>query len=165
MLPSIPGEWRVHQPYGTHLPALFDAVLRTWGPVLEVGGGRFSTQVLRSFCDGMRMLTTVEFDPRWFAVLSSFACEWHLVYSVIPEEGEWDVALIDCEADRRQPAIEALRSRAKILVIHDTQDAGYHYDLSSFKYRREWHDLVPWTDVVSDFIDLDLVAKESREAF
>lgn len=153
MLPIVPGEWLIHQPYGTHLPALFDALMRTTGPVIEIGGGRFSTQILRSFTDGMRMLTTVEFDPRWLSLLSSFAGPWHLVYGELPE-GEWDVALIDCQASMRQPMIEALEHRAKILVVHDTQDPGYHYDLSRFKYRREWHELMPWTDVVSQAIPL-----------
>lgn len=151
MLPAIE-----NMPYGTHLPALMYALARTTGPVIEVGSGLFSTPVLHGYCfGGWRKLTTVESDPLWREWMQErFTADWHQIVPAIPD-GEFDVALIDgAPASSRGPTIEALRSRCRLLVIHDTNDPGMGLDLSGFKWRRVWRDLAPWTDVVSDSVEL-----------
>lgn len=122
--------------YCTHLPALFDSLLKTTGAVIEIGGG-YSTAVIAAYCHQYRVLTTVETDQWWFGFLLSSANPWHLVVKEIPAEGLWDVALIDGPAETRQKAIEALRNRAKILVVHDVEhEEGYGYDFSGFDVER-----------------------------
>ncbi len=145
-----------NMPYGTHLPALLYSLCRTTGPIIEIGSGLFSTPTLHGYCfGGWRGLTTVEPDPLWRKwIAENFPADWHLVTPAIPD-GQWDVALIDCApASDRGPILEALRTRVKLLVIHDTNDPGTRLDLSGFKYRRVWRDLAPWTDVVSDSMEL-----------
>jgi hypothetical protein len=135
--------------YGTWLPAMFDAMLRTTGPVLEIGGGH-GTGILHAYCDGLRKLTTVEFDPNWRAQLEVFGSEWHAVLAEIPPE-EFDVALVDsAPATTRQPIIQQLTGRVKHIVVHDVDDPGYGYDFSRFRHIAMWNDLRPWTAVLTE---------------
>lgn len=115
---------------------MFDALLRTDGPVIEIGSG-YGTAVLAAYCDQYRVLTSVETNPFWFAYILQRANPWYLCYREIPAEGSWDVALIDGPAAGRQAAIEALRERVKILVVHDVESEGYGYDFTGF-------DVVRW---------------------
>lgn len=135
--------------YCTWLPAMMDVLLRTDGPVLELGGGH-GTLLLRNFCEGVRPLLTVENDPDYFEVLSHLKSNYHKIKKEIPEVGFWDVALVDsAPAASRQPYIEALRSRAKFIVVHDVQDPGYGYDFRGFVHVAMWDDLCPATAVLT----------------
>lgn len=143
----IPPKTLSSQGYATWLPAMMDCLLRTRGPVLELGGGLWSP-VLHAFCDRVRMLTTVEADLEWYGLLLPLANPWHLVYRELPEHCSWDVALVDnAPGAERQPMIERLRGRCRFLVVHDCQDAGYCYDFSGFAVT-EWTALSPATAVL-----------------
>lgn len=143
----IPPKTLSSQGYATWLPAMMDCLLRTSGPVLEVGGGLWSP-VLHHYCDRIRMLTTVEGEPEWYGLLLSMANPWHLVYRELPAECCWDVALVDGPTAERQPMIEALRGRARFIVVHDTQDAGYGFNFAGFQ-RTDWAGLSPATSVLT----------------
>ena len=147
----IPPKTLSSQGYATWLPAMMDCLLRTRGPVLEVGGGLWSP-VLHAFCDRIRMLTTVETDPEWYGLMLSLANPWHLVYAELPAGCSWDVALVDGPTAERQPMIEALRGRAKYIVVHDTQDGGYGWDFKGYTVS-EWASLSPATSVLSAVTD------------
>jgi len=126
--------------FSTWLPAMMDALLKTTGPVLEIGSG-YGTPILAAYCDNYRLLTTIENDLFWYAHALIEANAWHLVYKSLEDIDPaacWDVGLVDnAPAAERMPIIERLRNRVKILVVHDAQDSGYGYDFSGF-------DVVRW---------------------
>lgn len=140
---------RVHTDpgWGSHLPYLKAAAELVPGPVLEVGAGLYSTPFV-----AQRASTTVETDPKWADWAKSQGAE------VRPElpQGHYAVALIDGPEDSRTEAIEALRGRVSVFVVHDTEHDGYGYEplLSTFAHRWDSADL-PRTTVVSDDIALD----------
>lgn len=145
--------------YCTWLPAMMDVLLRTAGPVLEVGSG-FGTPILRAYCQGYRSLTTVETDPLWFAELQKLPIDRsHIIVDNLPEIGFWDVALIDsAPAATRQPYINLLKSRCRFLVVHDTEPGnfeGYGYNFDGFVHAAKWNDLVPNTTVLTSPLSRD----------
>jgi hypothetical protein len=141
--------------YGTHLPVLLEWVFKTDGPVLEIGAGSFSTPILRYLLDG-RILVTVEPVSDWQDHITgqcwSFApqCDHHwcktldVAFEVCPQ---YDVILVDGPMPRD---LKALKGRGKIIVVHDTNDPQYGYDLDLWEYRHTYKDLHPWTTVLSD---------------
>lgn len=67
-LPQLPTTDDFHErlKWGSHLPALAACLARSTGPVLELGGGHFSTPFLHAFCiSSGRPLITVETDATW----------------------------------------------------------------------------------------------------
>lgn len=139
--------------FGTWLPAMFDVLLRTAGPVLEVGSG-FGTPILRAYCSGYRSLSTVESDPRWFAELQKLPPDpSHLIFDKLPDVGFWDVALVDSAPPAtRQPYINMLRDRCRFIVVHDCEPGnfqGYGYNFEGFSHVAVWNDLLPHTCVLT----------------
>ena len=146
--------------WGSHLPALVHYVLRTRGPVLELGAGQWSTPVLHAMCAaGGRKLVTAEEDAAWRMKLAGdLAGEGHEFLAsygrAINRAGYWSVVLIDHAMDRRQADLLALGGRADVLVCHDTNCVKYGWDFSRFRHRRDWADLSPTTTAVSDVLEL-----------
>jgi hypothetical protein len=173
--------------YGSHLPLLCQAV--AWGMithpnlrVLEVGGGKFSTPVLAQMCTLAGGLTTLEHSTAWYTRTKEAGFHRTGRTSLVPvgtiqgwldrmkdmEPGHlYSVAFVDHEPNKeRGLAVEALRDRAKIIVIHDTGPLGPNrrpWDgnaedvLRTFPHRYEYDLLFPWTAAVSMTVD---VAKE-----
>lgn len=145
--------------YATHLPALIDAIIKTSGPVLELGSGKYSTPILHQLCctwpDVPRHLVTVETDPTWFDLAVQHRNEHHLVVSsfeAIELDNHWSVVFIDCELKERVKHLEQLKDRATFLVLHDTSCVSYGYEKAviGMKFARVWSDYQPWTTVVSN---------------
>lgn len=146
-------------PYATHLPLLVACVQHTQGPVLELGLGTFSTPVLHALCaEHQRVLYSLESDPLWLREFEHFATPWHKLVLVEDWaktliEQPWDVALVDqAPPIQRVQDVARLRSFAKFIVVHDTENRCYQYEplLTTFKHRVEWQRYSPWTSVVSD---------------
>ena len=143
--------------YGTHLPALMDAFLRTSGPVLEMGAGWWSTPLLHDLCRQQeRTLTTVEAVDQWRRQFLDLAGPYHR-FRDDPDDpminvGRYGVILIDHATVRRQPDLIRLADKADLIVCHDANCANYRYDFSPFKFRRLWAELSPATMVVSNVI-------------
>lgn len=147
--------------YGTHLPALIDAVRMTTGPVLELGAGDWSTPVLHQICWN-RLLVTVEKSPQWAKRFESMNTDKHLFVANL-SDGEsnwepWSVILVDNEAPQR--AIDLRRLRADIFVVHDTEPnhiglcVGLQGAVEAFNYRKDYKEPAPWTTLVSQRIPL-----------
>ncbi len=154
--------------YATHLPALIDAVLRTTGPVLELGAGEFSTPILHELVAKRgRDLVTVEADDVWrgrFHALadghpSDTSPRRHVLAASLDElagrlPDRWSVVLIDqAPAADRGPAVERFAPRADWLVCHDWGVSAYGWppDVMRWRSARLWSDLMPWTMVLGGY--------------
>jgi hypothetical protein len=156
--------------YASHQRALLAAVLRTAGPVLELGAGDFSTPLLHEVCrGGRRPLLTLESDPIWYGRFAAFASSSHRVELVTDwntctaiDEARWSVVFIDHDPmARRVRELERVKGVVgvegpRFVVVHDTEPAYRHQYpglqdmLNAFSYRRDFVELEPWTTVVSD---------------
>ncbi len=150
--------------YATHQEALVGAVMRTSGPVLELGAGDYSTPILHEICRAQgRALVTLEYRWEWLEKFDRFRSATHLLFHVKDWaradtiDKQWSVAFVDhAPGERRKIELERLRlSRTRYVVIHDTEPnpiAGYGLEpvLARFKYRRDFSEKIPWTTVVSD---------------
>lgn len=141
--------------YATHQPVLYEAVLRTRGPILELGIGRGSTPMLDAIAD--RILVSVDdnvdyvnaYRKRFNARYHSYECvhDWreslhHWSYT------RWGVVFIDCGSWAiRADAIRALKDTASYIVIHDNDYLPLHglidYD-AEFKQWRQYEPCQPW---------------------
>jgi hypothetical protein len=154
--------------YATHLPALIDAVLRTTGPVLELGAGEFSTPILHELVAKRgRPLFTVEADDVWrsrFHALvdghpADHSKRMHILADSLESPGlqlpeRLSVVLIDqAPAAERGVAVERFAGRADWLVCHDWGVAAYRWPADVMRWRsaRLWSDLMPWTMVLGGF--------------
>jgi len=146
--------------FGSHLPVLRWAVEHTKGPILELGGGLYSTPFLHQVSADGRLVVTVERNKRWLPHLREYAGPSHWVLDSIPP-GYWSVVLVDQEEHLRRPELEGLRGSFDIALIHDTEPGGeslYGWGdyLSTFQHRFEYRPGgVPWTTLVSDTRALD----------
>lgn len=166
--------------YGTHMVPLLTAVINTTGPVLEMGSGDFSTPLLHALCAlHNRFLLTTESDQAWLSLFLDLENDLHkFIYLPVfencqnqdrmaggkPElwdsiglDRHWGVVFIDhAPGLRRSIDVQRLRNNADIIVVHDTQAAGYHYEpiLSSFKYTFVYKRYNVTTTLVSDTIDV-----------
>ena len=64
--------------YSTHQPLLVAALLSTDGPILEIGGGFYSTPLISSFANQLgRKAITVETSKEFSKVLKQFETPLH----------------------------------------------------------------------------------------
>ncbi len=147
--------------YGTHYPVLATAVSRTKGPVLELGGGFFSTPMLHLMCAPDRRLVTIETSPEWYAKSTDLKTAWHEIYLIEPgeednlkliDEVEWGVVFIDHSPTKRRIIdINRFKNKTHFMVVHDTEAGCYNYEptFKTFRYRWDWKRWKPWTSVLS----------------
>jgi hypothetical protein len=106
-----------------------------------------------------RPLVSIETDASWLGRYADLENKDHQFHHVqdwdsaeIIDRGEWDVAFVDhAPGNRRVPEIRRLMKNTRLIVIHDTEDAGYGFEsvLPEFKYRFDYKRWEPWTTVVS----------------
>ncbi len=122
----------VSDPYSTHQPVLYEALLRTNGAVIEFGCGEGSTKFLHLFCEKYeRHLFSVDDDEEWLNKFRGFATpkhefilvkDWRTFLSN-PGRRVWqycDVAFVDNEPwVVRHWTVQALRLTAKFVILHD----------------------------------------------
>jgi hypothetical protein len=150
--------------YDTHRPVLCEAVLRTSGPILELGMGDGSTRALHAVAMACNRRTfSFDNDSSWFARFMDLRDTWHLLarldtWDDCPIESTfWSCALVDhAPAERRTTEIKRLAYRAELVVVHDTEDPIYGYDavFESFAHRHDYRKHRPWTTVLSNYVDL-----------
>ena len=161
-----PARMRVSVRYGTHLPALLQACLKTRGAVLELGVGVFSTPVLHWLCAIQgRKIVTIDNDWDWYQWGTQYqSADDRMLFvedwAEAPIERDWDVALIDHSPDlRRAIEIERLAGYALYIVCHDAngryhKQYGYDRVFPMFKYMTVYNKVNPHTAVLSNFVDL-----------
>lgn len=143
--------------YSTHKEILTRSVVETSGPVLELGAGFGSTELLHDLCKD-RFLVTVDNDVSWLNKFASFETEKH-VFQFLEDpaktewlDKDWSVVFVDhAPGETRLNALLRARNKSDFIVVHDTEDLGYGLEdvLSSFKFRRDFRTSRPWTTVVS----------------
>ena len=155
--------------YGSHLPVLLKAVLKTQGDILELGAGIFSTPMLHAFSMAQnRNVVTYENFNRWYRWFSIYEGKRHKVHFInkwedAVVEKPWDVVLVDQTPDEdRIKTIARLADYAKYIVVHDANEGSntektYHFSkiYHLFKYRYHYRDVEPNVMVLSNFVDLE----------
>jgi len=157
--------------WSTHQTLLLKALFSSKGPVLEVGGGLFSTPLLHWMCKSLdRKLVSCENDKEWFdIVVHNFVAPNHRTVFITDWEKEldlkthWGLVFIDHHPNIRR-ALDVIRFKdtADYIVIHDTDYEGMNrrmrYDYArvwpNFKYIYHWKACRPWSSVVSNFYDV-----------
>lgn len=149
---------------GTHRPVLCEAIVRTTGPILELGMGDNSTPPLHEVAEAHgRRVCSYDHDASWVARYSELLSANHQIEHVASwddcpiESARWGIVLVDHSPnERRIVDIGRLAEHADVIVVHDTQDGtfGYEAAFSSFKYRLDYRDDPPWTTLLSNYVDV-----------
>jgi len=70
-------------PFGTHQALLVAAMLETQGPILEMGGGNYSTPLISAFANSQRREAhTIETGPAMYQFLKRFSTPFHKIWPV-----------------------------------------------------------------------------------
>lgn len=155
--------------WGSHLPVLMKLVYETTGDVLELGMGLYSTPFLHWACYPNRTLFSYESDRECYELNKQYKNglqhqvfyveNWNDAFIDRGSSHIWDVALVDhAPSQRRVVEIERLKDSAKYIVVHDTQRNKRFCNFESiyplFKYRYDYTKAVPYTTVLSNFVDV-----------
>lgn len=168
--------------YDSHRPLLIAAVEKTDGPVLELGCGWGSTPVLHALCvKNNRFLLSTDTSKVWLEKFYHLKRPWHQFlyvpvydddweknpkpwkWDVVGEDKYWGVVLVDHRpGERRKADIWRLRNSADILIVHDSETAGYEYDkvFSTFKYQFTYKKINAWTTALSNVVDVTKLLDE-----
>lgn len=149
--------------YATHITPLVAMVNYTKGPVLELGSGDYSTPVLHALCEGKRLLVSADVNSDWLAKFLDLESEYHKLYVVKDwskfgiVDRAWDVAFVDhSPGERRVTDIERLRTRARFVLVHDSEARSYGFEpyFARYKYRFDFKRYSTWTTILSDFEEI-----------
>lgn len=154
--------------YTTHMGMLLMVLFNSKGPVIELGGGPFSTPLLHWVCKMQdRELITYENEPDYYAFERQFQSRQHRIRFVenwddieIPEHV--GMVFVDHHPPERR-MIETLRFKdvADFIVIHDSERVAITYNrpevYDQFKHRFDWKECKPWCSVLSNFKDLSFL--------
>lgn len=151
----------------THMTCLIKVLLNSKGPVLEVGGGPFSTPLLHWMCKMQnRKLVTYENEPTFYELCRRFKSPLHRVrfienWDTMDFKTHWGVVFIDHHPDeRRVKDVINFKDKADFIVIHDTEkEKKYRWDKAwpLFEYVHHWKECKPYTSVVSNYKNLDFL--------
>ena len=154
-------------PYGSHVLVLLPCLQLTDGPVLELGGGIYSTSLLSLYSQS-RFCRTIETNMFWYEKIRSF---FPLSPDITDRRGHeilhakdyenalisdrcWEIALVDQEASCRVKSIKRLKDCCRIMIIHDTERPSLDEVMQDFRYKLDVRKVLPNTSIVSDTDDL-----------
>ena len=152
-------------PGGTHFPILAAAVARTWGDVLELGIGDYSTPMLHHMlARSSKHLVSLETSEEWlelFAHFRSLNHELNLMkrWEDVAVGHNWGVVFVDvAPGDARPGLAAAFKDTAHFVVCHDTEAYGDGWDKIKGVFRHEtvWKEYPTWTTVYSNFEEFKL---------
>jgi hypothetical protein len=150
------------------MAVLMKFVQMTDKPIMELGGGFFSTPLLHWLCAEKRQkLVTYEDNHDFDGFLRSFVSRTHQIVYVdnweqIDLRTNWGVAFIDhgpikgmpSEPASRKASAVRLKDSVDYIILHDTNSQEYYDDegfWSNFKYVYTWKWATPNTSVLSNF--------------
>ncbi len=147
---------------------LIKCINATNGPVMELGGGYFSTPLLHWMCrEKKRYLLTYDDDESYFPFIKGFRSGNHRVrlitdWDSIDTKTHWSVVLVDHgnSMQQRVKSIIKLKDKADFIVVHDTDHRKFKplaADLyKQFKYVHHWNDCSPQTSILSNFYNITI---------
>ena len=145
----------------SHYPLLIKCVLKTDGPILELGTGFFSTTLLHWLAsERQRPLYSYDDNPDFWQLNKKFQNKYHRIRMTdwkLDIKGHWSVAFIDQSTKNRTPTAIYLKDKVDYILIHDSDSHHtYRYDRlwQHFKYRYDYIKSHPNTTVLSNFNDL-----------
>ena len=156
---------KINMRYGSHLPILMKIAQITSGPILELGGGLWSTPFLHWECFRTeRKLVTYEHHPVYYRSLEQYRRPWHEVFlaedwDAIDISGPWSLALVDHDPLDRRPIEAGRLLHADYVVFHDATDpARDRHDYPSvwrkFKYQHLFNKVGSPSMILSNKHDL-----------
>ena len=147
----------------SHMPVLLKLVQMTTGPILELGGGSYSTPLLHWICqDTNRKLVTYESDKSYFKdFIEQYKTDFHEVYQIddwskAPFDKDWEIVFIDHHPNsERKESAKRFANSANYIVLHDALprwDVKYRYSqiIPLFKYKYRVDKYYPPSWVVSN---------------
>jgi len=165
--------------YSTHQEALVRMLMRTEGPVLELGIGEYSSVIMHEICEKQgRYLKTVTQDDKWHKKYEFLSAPMHEIVLIpggreleawqnnaevikqVPNttEGRWGLAMIDqAPGSARVWTMHQIRNMTDFFLVHDTdemQHYKYHSIFKTFKYSKWYKRLKPHTTVLSDLREI-----------
>ncbi|MEK7117084.1 MAG: hypothetical protein AAB837_02885 [Patescibacteria group bacterium] len=152
---------------GTHLPVLMRLLSITDGPILEVGGGIYSTPFLHWACfSKKRELVTYDNSPKYFSIIKEYEADFHKTilvedWDAMPVDRHWNIVFIDhAPAARRKIDIARFANCTDYIVVHDTEmKQSPYYRLREiyplFKYHWKYKGVNPHTSILSNTINLE----------
>jgi len=122
--------------YATHQPLLVKHLLRSTGPVLELGIGDYSTPIIHEICAHQRReVWSFDSDSAWVERFSPYRTTSHHIErladwsSLTPLAGGYGLVFVDhSPAERRIVDIRLLIPICDVMVVHDTEDCRYGYE-------------------------------------
>lgn len=151
----------------THQPILIQMIQLTTGNILELGMGDFSTPIINQL-KGDRMAVSLETNAEWYSKFKHFDCNDHRI--ILQTEYDkfnwncshlnikWGLALVDnAPGESRASNILKLKDNADIILVHDSQEAGYKYEpvFKLFKFRNRFSDFSTTTEILSNTVDIN----------
>lgn len=150
--------------WSTHMPVLIKLFNKTKGPIMEIGGGVYSTPLLHWLCsDTKRKLVTYENDKNFIQFAKQYVARYHSIRLVdnflsIPNTDRYSIIFIDHNGHERGKTAVHFKNSADYVVIHDSnviEKNMYQIAFPQFKYRKDYDRCKPWTTVLSNFKKLD----------
>lgn len=158
---------KLREGWSSHTAMLIKVLQHSEGPVLEIGGGLFSTPLLHWMCKEMdRKLITYENDRKYYGFIKDFNRGDHQTILVEDwnkidiESTHWGMVFIDHSPSiRRIKEAKRVANNADFIICHDTQPGEdkfykYHWLWDKFKYIYHYEKASPRTSVLSNFKDL-----------
>ncbi|UJR17085.1 hypothetical protein I4U23_003982 [Adineta vaga] len=154
---------------GSHAIPLLASILLTNGSILELGCGHASTPMLHNVSiTFQRYLLSVDSDKNWISPFSSKMSHASLHqyehvtdWNTIGNDRQWSVVFVDNAPEtRRIHDIIKYSYRSQVIILHDSESAGYMYEKAApfFPYKYQYQYLKTYTDVWST-TNADLIAK------
>jgi len=146
--------------YYTHQPILGELARTSTGPILELGCGYGSTELLHHICarTPQRKLVTIEQEPQWLNQFKHFEQPWHVLRLVDKWDDSffkdyaaptWGIVFVDQGLwENRVDAVTFFKDKADYLVLHDSDWFASHNtphaqevdgkNVYNFKYWKEF---------------------------
>jgi len=136
--------------YSTHQRLLVKYLMRTSGPIVEIGCGNYSTPIIHEIAAAQgRTVLTLDSDAAWLSKFAKYTTPWHTFQHVTSWDdwspsGKFGLVFIDHTPGNRRP-IEFIKLRdvSDVLILHDTEAGGY-----------DWKTIYPFVDHIETDADV-----------